>query len=130
MGTYHLRALDTTRGLTRVFAYIAGSIIDWFVAPAAMDKLKRWHPRIRGLSLHAFNAREKLLSHLFSQRKKKILFSREQDLEKHIKDGFYDSPHEIAFEDFPPPQLQELRSYRATNPACLEVLKQGGQSNY
>jgi hypothetical protein len=108
MGTYHLRALDATRGLTRVFVYIAWSIIDWFVAPAAMDKLKRLHPRIRALSLLAFHAREKFLSHLFSERKKKILFSREQDLEKNIKAGFYDSPHEIAFEDSPPPATSRI----------------------
>jgi ATP-grasp domain-containing protein len=121
MGTYHLRALDATRGLTRVFAYIAWSIIDWFVAPTAMDKLKRLHPKIRSISVGAFHARERFLSHLFSERKKKILFSREQDLEKHIKDGFYDSPHEIAFEDFPPPR--NFKNYDLIVPLTLPDLK-------
>jgi hypothetical protein len=31
----------------------------------------------------------------------KILFSQRPDFEKYIKEGFYDSPHEIAFKDFP-----------------------------
>ena len=50
--------LNAIRPIARVFVYIAWSIAAWFVAPAAMDKLKRLHPRIRAVALHAFHARE------------------------------------------------------------------------
>ena len=68
MGTYHLRALDAPRGIARVFAYSAWSIA-WFVAPAAIDKLKRLNPRIREISFRAFHTHERFRSHLFSKRK-------------------------------------------------------------
>lgn len=111
---------NAIRPIARVFVYIAWSIAAWFVAPAAMDKLKRLHPRIRAVALHAFHARERFRSHLYPERKKRILFSREQDLEKNIKDGFYDSPHEIAFEDFPP---RNIKNYDLIVPLTLPDLK-------
>ncbi len=111
--------LNAIRHIVRVFVYIAWSIA-WFVTPATMDKLKRLNPRIRDLSLNTFHAREKFLAHLFPERKMKILFSREQNLEKNIKDGFYDTPHEIAFEDFPP---RNVKNYDLIVPLTLPDLK-------
>ena len=119
MGTYHLRALDATRGIARVFVYIACSIA-WFVAPAAMDKLKRLNPRIREISFRAFRSSERFRSHLLSERKMKILFFCRQDWEKNIKDGFYDTPHEIAFEDFPP---RDIKDYDLIVPLTMRDLK-------
>ena len=119
MGAYHLRALDATRGLARVFVYITWSIA-WFVAPAAMDKLKRLNPRIREISFNAFHARERFRSRLFSERKMKILFSYQQNLQNSIKAGFYDSPHEIAFEDFSP---RNIKNYDLIVPLTLLDLK-------
>jgi hypothetical protein len=111
--------LNTIRPIARVFVYVAWSIA-WFVAPAAMDKLKRLHPRIRYLSECAFHARERFRSHLFSERKMKILFSRDQDMEKSITGGFYDSPHEIAFEGFSP---RNIKNYDLIVPLTLPDLK-------
>jgi hypothetical protein len=119
MGTYHLRALDASRGIARVFVYSAWSIA-WFVAPAAMDKLKRLHPRIRETSFRAFCTHERFRSHLFSKRKMKILFSRKEGWEQPIKDGFLNTPHEIAFEDFTPPNIKD---YDLIVPLTLRDLK-------
>lgn len=93
--------------IARGFAYIALSIA-WFVAPAALDKLKRLSPKIRWWSYDAFISRERFLSRLWSKRNLKILFSRESSaLEKAIKGGFYDTPHVIAFEAFSPRNIRE-----------------------
>lgn len=129
MDTCHLRALGASvgrmgtqkviRSIARVFVYIAWSIA-WFVAPAALDRLKRLSPRIRYLSYDAFFARERFWSHLLPERKLKILFSREPDLEKTIKDGFYDTPHVIAFEAFPP---RNIRDYDLIVPLTMPDLK-------
>lgn len=130
MDTWHLRALgasvgrrmgirNTTRQIIRVFVYIAWSIA-WFIAPAALDKLKRLSPRILDLSFSAFHARERFLSHLLPERKLKILFSREPDLEKNIKNGFYDTPHVIAFEAF---STRNIRGYDLIVPLDLPDLK-------
>ena len=85
-----------------------------------MDKLKRLNPRIREISFNAFHARERFQSHLFSERKMKILFSYQQNLQKNIKAGFYDTPHEIAFEDFSP---RNIKNYDLIVPLNLPDLK-------
>jgi type IV secretory pathway TrbD component len=60
--------MGTYRGIARVFAYSAWSIV-WLVAPTAIDKLKRLNPRIREMSFCAFHTHERFRSHLFSKRK-------------------------------------------------------------
>ena len=117
MGTHHLHALDAPRGrvgaldaprrIARVLVYLAW-FIAWFVAPAALDQWKRLNPRIRYLSFDAFRACERFRSYLLPERKMKILFSHQQEWEKYIKDAFSGTPHEIAFEDFPPPNIKDF----------------------
>src|SRR5438874_158008 len=116
--------LNAIRPIARVFVYIIWSIA-WLLAPAATDKLKRLHPRIRSMSDSAFHACERLLAHLFTKRKMKILFSSKQnmdfmDLAESIKAGFYDSPHEIAFEEFPP---RNIMNYDLIVPLTVPDLK-------
>lgn len=132
MATFHLRALCATvasmgipnavRPIARVFVYIVyiAWSITWFVPPAAMDKLKRLSHRIRKLSFNAFHARERFLSHLFSERKMKILFSCKQDWEKRIRNGLCDTPYEIAFEDFSP---RNIKNYDFIVPLTVPDLK-------
>ena len=135
MGTFDSRALRTTRRVSmgtvnairpiaRVFVYILWSIA-WLLAPAATDKLQRLHPRVRSMSASAFHARERVLVHLFTKRKMKILFSREQsmdfmDMAESLKAGFYDSPHDIAFEEFPP---RNIKNYDLIVPLTVPHLK-------
>jgi len=118
MGTYQAPMLDTIRRIVWAFLFIPWSIA-WLTAPATMDKLKRVNPRIRHLSWHAFRAHEVFLSHLFSEQRMKILFSQRQDFEKYIKEGFCDSPHEIAFKDLPP----NIKEYDLVVPLSLGDLK-------
>ena len=130
MGTSLLRALGATngsstgplnalRGMARVFVYLAWSIA-WRVAPAAMDKLKRLSPRIREISFRAFRSSQRFRSHLLSERKMKILFFCQSDWEKHIREGFSDTPHEIAFEDSRP---RNIKDYDLLVPLTVDDVK-------
>src|SRR5262249_50986235 len=93
--------------IARVFVHIALSIT-WIVAPAALDQLKRLSPKIRWWSHNAFVSRQRVLSHLWPERKLKILFSRESStLEKAITDGFHGTPHVIAFDTFSPRNIRD-----------------------
>ena len=106
--------------IARVCVYIALSIAG-FVAPTALDQLKRLNSKIRWWSYDAFISRERFLSQRWPKRKLKILFSRESSsLEKRIKGGFYDTPHVIAFDVFSP---RNIRDYDLIVPLTLPDLK-------
>jgi hypothetical protein len=132
MSTYLLRCLGATGdysggllnaicGIARVFVYLAWSIA-WCVAPAAMDTLKRRIPRIRDMSFRAFRFSEISRSYVFPDRKKKILFFRTTHWERIITDGFNDTPHEIAFKDFPPRNIN-FRDYDLIVPQSLRDVR-------